>query len=137
MNRRASTSALRLGWEVTPESGAKAQSTTLTPSSVPRPSLPKVYTARGNEDLQRVLAAVEQETLKAGCSPDFARGITWSVYRSLAGQRAAEIFPSAMYYFIVNEAALGHEKRAAEQELRKAHGSGIIRALMRLPADDR
>jgi hypothetical protein len=95
--------------------------------------LPKVYTAQGPDDLQRILTSVEQETLKAGCSPDFSRGITAAVYRALAAQRSAEVFPAAMYYFIVTEAALGREKKVAEQELRHAHSSGIVRALNRLP----
>jgi hypothetical protein len=105
-------------------------------SSVPRPGLPRIYTAQGSDDLPRMLAAVEEETIKAGCSPEFVHGITGAVARALSTQRAPEIFPAAMYYFIVNEAALGREKRTAEQELRKAHGSGIIRALARLPAAD-
>jgi hypothetical protein len=104
-------------------------------ASVPRPSLPKVYTAQGSDDLQGILAAVEEETVKAGCSPEYAHGITGALHRALAGQRAAEVFPAAMYYFIVNEAALGREKKVAEQELRRAHLSGIVRALNRLPSD--
>jgi hypothetical protein len=102
--------------------------------SIPRPNLPRAYRAQGSEDLQRILTAVEQETLRAGCSADFARGITAGAHRTLASQRAAEVFPAAMYYFIINEAALGREKRTAEEELRQALGSGIIRALTRLPA---
>jgi serine/threonine protein kinase len=101
--------------------------------SVAKPALPKLYTAQGPDDLQRILTAVEQETVKAGCSPEFSRGITGAVYRTLVGQRSAEVFPAAMYYFIVTQAALGREKKIAEDELRRAHSSGIVRALNRLP----
>jgi tRNA A-37 threonylcarbamoyl transferase component Bud32 len=107
-------------------------------ATVPRPALPRMTTVRGEDDLQRIFTAVEQETLEAGCSPDFSRGITSGLARALAGQRSAEVYPAAMYYFIVNQAALGREKRVAEQELRRAQGTGILRALMtRLPGDDR
>ena len=80
-----------------------------------------------------MLAAVEQETLVAGCSPEFSRGITAALSRTLAAQSGTEIYPAAMYYFIVRAAALGREKKVAEQELRRAHSSGVVRALSRLP----
>jgi hypothetical protein len=98
-------------------------------ATVPRPALPRSYTAQGGDDLQRILARVEQEAVKAGCSPEYAHGITGALARAVTGSRTADLYPAAMYYFIVNEAAQGHEKKAAEQALRRAHATGIVRVL--------
>jgi serine/threonine protein kinase len=106
-------------------------------SRVPRPGLPRTQLVQGQDDLLHILASVEEETLKAGCSPEFARGITAAAFTSLSNRRSPEIHPAAMYYFIVREAALGREKAAAAQSLRAAVESGLIRALIRLPVDER
>jgi hypothetical protein len=80
-----------------------------------------------------VLASVEEETIGAGCSPAFSRGITRGLEEALGGQPASELYPAAIYYFIVREAALGREKTVAAAELGRAHRSGVVRALSRLP----
>jgi hypothetical protein len=123
--------------ETTPTAAAAHQSIfSARPSArVPLPGLPRVYRASGAEDLRRVLAFVEDETIRAGCSPPFARGITRPLQDALAGQAAPELFPAAIYYFIVRAAALGRDKQAAAAELGRVHSSGIVRALNRLPVD--
>jgi serine/threonine-protein kinase len=102
-------------------------------ADVPLPSLPRVYRPDGAEDLRRVLASVEAETIRAGCSPPFARGITRGLEEALRNERSPELYPAAIYYFIVREAALGREKQVAAAELGRAHSSGVVRALSRLP----
>jgi serine/threonine-protein kinase len=106
-------------------------------SKVPPPRLPRVYVARGQEDLNRGLRAVEQEAGKAGCSSEFLQGITGILNRTLSGQATAEIYPAAMYYFIVREAGLGSEKKAAAESLARAHASGAVKAFSRFPIDER
>ncbi len=102
---------------------------------VPRPALRKVVEARSREDLQRILADVETETIdKAGCSPEFSRGITAALFGALLGaETTTTIYPAAMYYFIVREAGLGREKAEASRALARVHSSGVVRALTLLP----
>jgi serine/threonine protein kinase len=106
-------------------------------SKVPPPRLPRVHRAQSPEDLDRVLALVEQEAVEAGCSALFTRGITAALRRALAGQSNPELYPAALYYLIVREAALGREREAAGRELASAHRSGVVKALNRLPVDTR
>jgi hypothetical protein len=106
-------------------------------SPVPRPRLPRVYMPVGVEDVRRVLEAVEAEALKAGCTPTFVYGITADLARALRADDAGAIYPAGLYYFIVREAGLHREKRAAATALTAAHRSGGIRSLAALPIDDR
>ena len=48
---------------------------------------------------------------------------------------APELYPAAVYYFIVRAASLGRERTATAQELVRVHSSGVVRALNRLPVD--
>ena len=83
--------------------------------------------------VQPALAAIELETLHAGCSPEFVRGITAPLARELAAQRPRDLFASAIYYFIVREAGLGREKSEAAAALVAAQASGAIKVLAGLP----
>ncbi len=100
---------------------------------VPAPDLPRIYRAQGAADLERMLRRVEQEAVRAGCSALFSRGITDALYRALASQGTPEIYPAALYYLIVNEAAVGREKQSASQKLAVAHRTGLVKALQHLP----
>lgn len=101
-----------------------------TPSPLlPQPALPRSYTPSSPADLDHMLTQVEDETVKAGCSLEFARGITAPLNRALQGRSAAVIYPWAMYYFIVREAGLGQEKQAAAAHLAEAHNRGFVRVL--------
>jgi hypothetical protein len=104
-------------------------------AKIPPPSLPRVFTAKDAEQLARVCAVVEQATVSAGVSPEYARGVTASL-RRLVGVNA-DLYPVAMYYFIVREAGLGHDKGAAASNLASAHSSGLILKFKNLPANER
>ena len=104
---------------------------------VPPPNLPRVQRAHGREEIRRVLRQVEDESLRAGCSHAFARGITASLEARLLQEDAPDIYPASLYYLIVREAALGRDKQAAGLELASAHRSGLVKALNRLPVAQR
>jgi hypothetical protein len=72
--------------------------------------------------------------LLAGVSPDFARGITGAL---LAELRPGDVFfPSAMYYFIVGEAAQKQGRDTIAANLVSAQRRGQLRGLRTLPALD-
>jgi serine/threonine protein kinase len=106
-------------------------------SPIPRPNLPKVVAIERPQDLARALAVIEQAAIAAGCSPEFAHGITAGLARLVRAGADTQIYPAGIYYFILREAALGRDKQAAQRELADAHTTGIVRALARLPVDDR
>jgi hypothetical protein len=101
-------------------------------SPVPKPTLPRVYQARDADQVARVLAAVEAALPRAGISPEYARGITGAFRRVIGG--SAEIYPVAMYYYIVREAYLKHDKSAAAGNLAAAQSNGVILKFKNLPA---
>jgi eukaryotic-like serine/threonine-protein kinase len=101
---------------------------------VPWPRLARVAHPAGPKETETILAAVEAETLKARCSPEYVRGVTGELARELSRRGPPQtIHPSAIYYFIVREAGLGRDKRAAADALAAAHTSGAIEALAGLP----
>jgi eukaryotic-like serine/threonine-protein kinase len=105
-------------------------------SPVPIPTLPREVLARDGDLLGRVCQAVESSVIAlAGVSPEFARGITTPLRRRV-GTNAA-IYPIAMYYFIVREAALKHDNVTAGANLAAAHASGLILKLRNLPGVER
>jgi hypothetical protein len=105
-------------------------------SPVPIPTLPREVVARDGELLARVCAAVEASAISlAGVSPEFARGITGSLRKRVAPNAA--VYPIAMYYFIVREAALKHDSVIAATNLANAHSSGLILKLRNLPGVER
>jgi hypothetical protein len=108
-----------------------------TPKSpIPAPALPRSYVAKDAESLARVCQIIESSTVSlAGVSPEFARGVTGQL-RRLVGVNG-EIFPVAVYYFIVREAALKHDSKTAAGNLAAAHSSGLILKFKNLPATER
>lgn len=119
------------------EASANGPVTSATPKSpIPVPTLPRVYVAKDGAQLARVCAAVEQALVsQAGVTPAFARGITAPIRRSVGTN--AELYPVAMYYFIVREAGLQHDNQTAAANLASAHGSGVLLKLKNLPAIER
>jgi hypothetical protein len=102
-------------------------------SPVPKPTLPRVYDAKDPEQLARVLAAVEAATVSlAGVSGDYARGITGPLKRTVGG--SGEVYPVALYYYIVREAYLKHDKKTAAGNLATAYANGLILKFKNLPA---
>jgi hypothetical protein len=108
-----------------------------TPKSpIPKPTLPRTFFASDAEQLARACVLVEMTIVsQAGVSPDWARGIT-GPFRRLVGVNA-EVYPVAMYYFLIREAGLGHDNRAAAANLASVHASGLILKFKNLPAVDR
>ena len=70
-----------------------------------------------------------------GVSPEWARGIT-GPFRRLVGANA-EVYPVAMYYFLIREAALKHDQKTAAAALASAHSNGLILKFKNLPATER
>jgi hypothetical protein len=105
-------------------------------AQVPLPVLPRVYVSQDGEALARVCQAVESSVISlAGVSPEFARGITASMRRQV--RTNAPIYPIAMYYFIVREAALRRDNATAAANLAAAQSSGTIVHLKDLPGIDK
>jgi hypothetical protein len=101
---------------------------------VPMPGLPRSHVVDDDEDLARVFALVEQEAVRAGVTPAFAEGITTMLFGALEGEKSVRVYPVGMYYFIVREAALGHDKASAARSLLDRHlDQGVVR-LSSLPA---
>jgi hypothetical protein len=67
-------------------------------------------------------------------TPAFASGVTALLRRALDGSGGAEIYPRAMYYFIISEAARGHDRETAAHNLLSSHKSGALRRLGNLVA---
>jgi eukaryotic-like serine/threonine-protein kinase len=105
-------------------------------SQIPPPSLPRVYVSQDGEGMARVCHAVESAVMTlAGVSPEFARGITVPMRRQV--RTNAPIYPIAMYYFIVREAALRKDSATAAGDLAAAQSSGTIVHLKDLPGVDK
>jgi eukaryotic-like serine/threonine-protein kinase len=108
-----------------------------TPKSpIPKPTLPRAFTAADAEQLGRACQLVESTIISVGgVSPEWARGITGPL-RRLAGVNA-EVYPVAMYYFLIREAALKHDHKSAAAGLASAHANGTILKFRNLPAVER
>lgn len=103
--------------------------------TIPVPHLPRVQTVASDAELARVFSAVEGQVItRAGIAPDFARGITAALRRVLPDGERHELYPVAMYYFLVREAALGHTRLEASQNLARAQGNQELLLLRDLPA---
>jgi hypothetical protein len=102
-------------------------------SPVPKPTLPRVFQAKDPDRLNQVFNVVESATISlAGVTPEYARGITGPLRRLMGAN--AEVYPVAIYYFIVREAALKHDKKTAAGNLASAYSNGLILKFKNLPA---
>jgi hypothetical protein len=79
----------------------------------------------------RVESAVVSQ---AGLTPEYARGITGRFQAQIGAN--AEIYPVAMYYFIVREAGLKHDNATAAAALANAQRTRTILVLKDLAAID-
>jgi hypothetical protein len=78
---------------------------------------------------------VEEATVsRAGVSAAFAAEITTPLCRRLRPDE--RMYPSAMYYFIVREAALGHDSVTASANLALGQTNGGLQRLRDLPAGE-
>jgi serine/threonine-protein kinase len=104
-----------------------------TPKSpVPIPTLPRMVLNPQPEQLARVCQAVEATAVSlAGVSPEFARGVTGPLRRVV--RRQVPVYPIAMYYFVVREAASKHDSATAAANLAAAQASGAIARYKDLP----
>jgi serine/threonine protein kinase len=105
--------------------------------NIPFPSLPRVRSG-APRDLATVLRQVEAQAVSlAGLSPEFARDVTLPLLNALGDRSEATIYPAALYYLLVREAALSHEKAIAARNLKDAHFGGGLRRLLELPTESR
>ncbi len=74
---------------------------------------------------------------RAGLSPEFARDVTLPLLNALGDRSEATVYPAALYYLLVREAALRHDKATAARNLKNAHLGGGLRALLDLPTESR
>jgi hypothetical protein len=94
-----------------------------------------MHEARDGAELARLLSQVENETVAlAGVTREFASGVTGPLRRALEARRQMVTYPVGVYYFIVSEAARGHDKQTAAQNLVTNHENEGIRKLSALPA---
>jgi serine/threonine protein kinase len=105
------------------------------PAKVAPPSLPRVYVPEDADQLRRICGRVESAAVSlAGLTPDYARGITGR-FQAQVGPNS-EIYPVAMYYFIVREAGLKHDSVTAATALANAQRTRAILILKDLAAID-
>ena len=104
---------------------------------IPVPKLPRSLVTRGPEDLARVCQQVEREVVSAGVTPAFASGVTTLYASAMGGRTDFEVYPVGLYYFIIREAGLGHDKATAARNLVGSHLDQSIRRFSALPARDR
>jgi hypothetical protein len=102
-------------------------------AKLPGPPLPRLFAAENAEQLARMCSRVEAAVVAlAGVSAEYARGITAPLQKVAEGD--GEIYPVAMYYFIVREAALKHDNATAASALAAAHRDRLILRFKDLPA---
>jgi hypothetical protein len=95
-----------------------------------------VYVAGDERQLARMCEMVESAAVTlAGVNAAFARGVTRTLRQTVGA--GTEIYPVAMYYFIVGEAAVGHQSQRAAANLASAQADGRILRFKNLPAIDR
>jgi serine/threonine protein kinase len=104
-------------------------------SPVPIPTLPRTHKVRDRLGLGRVGRDVERAAISAGVSTEYALGITDALQRQIMS--GDEIYPVAMYYIIVREAALRHDRVSAAANLADAQTNGLMLKLRNLPAIER
>jgi serine/threonine protein kinase len=120
-----------------PTGGSSGSLISSTPKSpIPKPTLPRTLNAADGDQVGRACGLVESTIVSVGgVSPEWARGIT-GPFRRLVGVNA-EVYPVAMYYFLIREAALKHDQKTAAAALASAHSNGLILKFKNLPATER
>jgi hypothetical protein len=104
-------------------------------AAIPKPTLPRHVAAGEGDQLNRACQLVESALVSnAGLLPQYARGITAGLRHALGGK--GDVYPVAMYYFLVREAALKHDNRTAAANLASAQGNGALLKFRDLPAVD-
>jgi hypothetical protein len=94
--------------------------------AVPAPALPAVLVTGDSDRVARVCLQVEAAVVaNAGVSVAFARNITAPFRRVVRPN--TPIYPLAMYYFIVREAAAKRDRTIAAANLAAAQSSGRLR----------
>jgi hypothetical protein len=97
-----------------------------TAPPAPNPSLPRIFVSENSDRLARMCRQIEASVVaQAGVNPDFARNITVPLRRTIRPN--SPIYPIAMYYFIVREAAAKRDPRTAAANLAAAQTSGRLR----------
>ena len=113
-----------------PEPKLEAVMSVRPKDQVPVPRLARTQEARSGEELARLFAQIETQTVTlAGLTPEFAQGVTGPLRRALETRGQMVTYPAGVYYFIVAEAARGHDKRTAAQNLLTLHQNEGIRRL--------
>jgi hypothetical protein len=105
-------------------------------TSIPKPTLPHGFVAQDSDQVGRACLLVESALVsEAGLEPAYARGLTGPFRRVLPNN--APVYPVAMYYFLVREAALRHDNKTAAANLANAQSGGTLVKFRDLPAVDR
>ena len=101
-------------------------------ADLPIPDLPRAFQPSSRAQLIKMCAMVESAVVSlAGVSPNYARDIT-APFREVV-REDSEIYPIGMYFFIIREAGLGHERTAAAAALAAAQRNGMIKRFKDLP----
>jgi hypothetical protein len=104
---------------------APPSATVRATAAVRAPSLPRVLVTGDSDRVTRVCQQVEAAAVSlAGVNAEFARNITAPLRR--AARPNTPIYPTAMYYFIVREAAAKRDKSLAAANLAAAHANGRL-----------
>jgi hypothetical protein len=92
---------------------------------IPAPSLPQVVVTESSERLARLCQEIEAAAIsRGGVSASFARNITDKLRRTVRPN--TPVYPRAIYYFIVREAAAKRDPRAAATNLAAAQAAGRL-----------
>jgi serine/threonine protein kinase len=102
-------------------------------ADIPKPALPRSHRAGSAAELQRICQLVESALVSlAGLSPAYVEGITQPLQRLVGAQ--GEIYPVAMYYFLLGQALRKQDRATAGARLASAQSSGLILEFRDLPA---
>ncbi len=94
--------------------------------------LPKRYSAASTKDLVQALQVVENQAIADGAPAEVARDVTFPLRQELAKRigpsEPVELYPRAVYAFIVDAAAKGAARGELAAQLRSAQLSGKLAA---------
>jgi eukaryotic-like serine/threonine-protein kinase len=123
--------------ETPPVTGARAREASVLLASpeadVPKPALPRSYLPRDAADMRRMCLLVESTLVSlAGLQPAYVAGITQPLQRLVGAH--GEIYPVAMYYFLLGQALHKQDRETAAANLTSAQSSRLILKFKDLPA---